>query len=475
MSSPRTRVVTKRQLFCFLFGMIIGVGWITASGTWIADAGTFGALAAFAGGAVIMLMIGFCFAELSAMLPDSNGSVAFGFEAFGSSVAYSVGWLLIFVYFVFTAYYVISISWLVAAMGIDVGGSHLYYIDGDPVTVGQVTLGFGFALVVTIANASGASAAARLQDALVLLLVMLVLALGLTALGKGSIGNFKPLFVGENPFMQAKATVLVAATTPLWFSGFDVMPQLMRERRSDVSPRWIGMIITAGTVAALLFYGLVIVSVSSLVEYATLSQSDVPAFDAMLTGSGSEVLAVCVLIAGIFGILSTWNATLLSGSRVLAAMARAGYLPAMLSRASPRTGVPVLAVVVVGMASVPLGLLGRNGADVVIGASATALLCVFAIVVLATIALRRQQPSRERPFRIPGGNAVAWLAFVSTLALIGSSIHESQSMAPGGFPLDLMLLILWGGFGLLCWHLSRKRRETIDEDMRRTIMLSISS
>ncbi len=445
-----------------MFGTIIGVGWITASGSWLQNAGTIGAIIAFAGGALVMLAIGFCFAELSSMMPESAGAIAFGHRAFGPAGCFVIGWLLIMAYFVFTAYYVISIVWLINATGFSLGGPELYRVNGEGVYLGSLVAGTAAALMVTLSNAIGAGASAKFQDALVWGLVVFVLVLFVTSLSFGNAQNMQPLFAGATASVSAGAILAVMATTPVWFSGFDVLPQMMRERHPSVSAKSIGMIMALGILAAFIFYALVIIATSHLLGAEALAVSQVPAFDAFATGADSVLLARLVLIAGLLGILTTWNATIFSGSRIIAAMSKAGFLPGRLGYRSKSTGVPVLAVVALGFAPIPLGLLGSGGADAVIASSSLAFLIVFVLVCLAAVKLRREEPQVERPFRMPLGTAMAWIALVLSLLLIIAALLDSLRISQG-LPIEWTLLVGWLLLGIPVWFLGKPQRRQLDE------------
>ena len=90
--------VGKAGLFSLAFGAMIGVGWVTAMGSWLTNAGPVGAAIAFAIGGLLMLVIGLCYAEVTASLPVSGGEVAYAYKAFGTSKSYIVGWFLVFGY-----------------------------------------------------------------------------------------------------------------------------------------------------------------------------------------------------------------------------------------------------------------------------------------------------------------------------------------------------------------------------------------
>jgi APA family basic amino acid/polyamine antiporter len=105
-------------------------------------------------------------------------------------------------------------------------------------------------------------------------------------------------------------------------------------------------------------------------------------------------------------------AALVSGSRILYAMARAGRLPAPLGRVSKSGLTPWVATVVVTIGSLVLLPLGTVA--VVAGLSSFASLLAFAFVNTAVVLLRVREPMLARPFRVPGS-----VRRVPVLSLIG--------------------------------------------------------
>ena len=59
-----------------------------------------------------------------------------------------------------------------------------------------------------------------------------------------------------------------------------------------------------------------------------------------------------VVVAGIAGILTSWNAFLIGGSRAIYALARAGQLPKGLSKLHPRFNTPYRALLLIGVDAV---------------------------------------------------------------------------------------------------------------------------
>jgi basic amino acid/polyamine antiporter, APA family len=102
--------IGKAGMFSLAFGAMIGVGWVTAMGSWLSNAGPLGAIIAFVLGGLLMLAIGLCYAEVTSALPLSGGEVAYAYKAYGTSKAFIVGWFLVFGYLSVSAFEAISIS-----------------------------------------------------------------------------------------------------------------------------------------------------------------------------------------------------------------------------------------------------------------------------------------------------------------------------------------------------------------------------
>lgn len=69
------------------------------------------------------------------------------------------------------------------------------------------------------------------------------------------------MFAGSSAGLNVKAIIGVAALSPFYFIGFDVIPQAAEE--INVPAKKIGSILILSVVLAVVFYALVIVAVGS--------------------------------------------------------------------------------------------------------------------------------------------------------------------------------------------------------------------
>ncbi len=450
------RTLKSRQLFTLLFGTIIGAGWIIAVGIWVGTAGPIGALIAFLGGCLVMTLIALCFAELMTMFPDAGGTIAYAREAFGPRAGFAAGWLLINTYVVATAYFMIALIWLLDALSGQIAGPVLYTILGFDVHLGHTLIGLGCAAFLAFINIRGTAVAAGVQDALVLIKILVAVLLIALSLQHGSAEHIVPAFIGSGPADALRGIVIVMVTTPFWFAGFDVLTQAIRERSVGTSLQSLGRIMVLAMLGALLFYFGIILASTSLVDRKVLLAADLPTYTAFAEGLNSPALARFVLIAGICGILTAWNALIFAGARLVQILATEQMLPGFFAPLHSRYSTPARAIVAVTALAVGLALLGRNAVMPLIAASSITLVGVFVIISAGVVRLRRSQPGRARPYKVPGRFMPA-LAVILSVGIVVLAILEPLGSAVNRFPIEWTIVTVWCLLGVFAWRIARKR------------------
>jgi len=134
---------------------------------------------------------------------------------------------------------------------------------------------------------------------------------------------------------------------------------------------------------------------------------------ALLGARGADFAAGMVVISTLGGV----NGNILSGARVLYAMAEGGMFPEAVGRVHPLFGTPAIALIVQGVVSIAFVFTGRF--DQLLASVLFASWLFYALGGLAVFALRRR-PGLERPYRVWG---YPWLpaAFVVSAALLVAS------------------------------------------------------
>jgi amino acid transporter len=143
-------------------------------------------------------------------------------------------------------------------------------------------------------------------------------------------------------------------------------------------------------------------------------------------------------------------------SRLPAVLARDGYLPRVLARRHPSTGVPWVSVLVCAAAwAACLGLSFSKLIMLDVLLTGLSILLEFASLV----ALRIREPLLPRPYQVPGGLAGAIGIGVPPLALLVLTVVRNQAEPLG--PINaLQLGGILIGLGVVAYFL-RARKESI--------------
>ena len=84
-----------------------------------------------------------------------------------------------------------------------------------------------------------------------------------------------------------------------------------------------------------------------------------------------------------------------------------------------------------------------------INAGGFATIVAYLFVPMAFLALRRNEPDMERPFKVPHGIAVGRIALL--LASLLLLVFLPWSPAALIWPYEWLMVLIWSGLGLLIW------------------------
>lgn len=144
---------------------------------------------------------------------------------------------------------------------------------------------------------------------------------------------------------------------------------------------------------------------------------------------GGRKLALLVTAAGMLGALSTFNALVMSLSRVPYAMALKGFLPKMFGRENSY-GAPWISILVCSAFWALATILGFE-ATVMLDVLLTGLSILLEFVAL--VALRIKEPDLPRMFRVKGGLAGAIFLGIPPAVLIAVSCVRNHAERVGPF------------------------------------------
>lgn len=445
----------QRSLGSFEFltiglGAIFGVAWAVVVGNWLEAASPLGALIGFVCGGLAMLLVGACYAELATALPRTGGDVTYAFEVFGPTPAFFVGWFLVLMGTAMTSFEAISLAWLSETLFPGHQGKVAYAVFGHEVRVGALALGATVVAIVGAVNYFGSRSSSRLQDVFVCLKAIAVIAFVVAAFAVGAPTNLVPLAQPTQDHSLWVGALWIAATAPVWYGGFQIIPQAVEERDNRTSVKAVGWMTLLAIVAGIVFYCSVVFAAAYVLPWRSLVTQPMPAVTAIRAAFHHGAGANLVLGAVVLGIVATWNSCFIWATRLLVAMGRMRLAPPIFA-ATNRFGGPTIAtyfVTLIGLFGVALG---RGGIEPIVDMASIALAGAYFLSCWATLRLRRLQPNAERPFRVAGGRITLQLAVAVTVVMALVALVEPATRRRG-IPLEWLLLLVWAAIGTGLWY-----------------------
>jgi APA family basic amino acid/polyamine antiporter len=258
---------------------------------------------------------------------------------------------------------------------------------------------------------------------------------------------------GDGPRWWSPGALWIAGTSAFWLGGFQVISQAAEERSPCTSLRLIGRITVGSVGIGVLFYVGVIAAASMAVPRDALLSASLPAAAAAQAILHSKSGAGAVLGAGLCGILATLNAMMISGSRLLLALGRIGYLPSWLAQPD-RRGTPAATLQVVAIGALLGVICGRGLLIPVVDMASMSLIVSYAIVCAGVLRLRRVAPSTRRPFRLRGGTVAVTATLLGATAMAVFVIAE-PARHWHGIPAEWTLFGIWVAIGAVVWRARR--------------------
>jgi basic amino acid/polyamine antiporter, APA family len=464
------RGIGKAGMFSLAFGAMIGVGWVTAMGSWLTNAGPLGAIIAFSLGGLLMIVIGLCYAEVTSALPLSGGEVAYAYKAYGTSKAFIVGWFLVFGYLSVSAFEAISISKVISYLIPSIDYMELYTVNGSPIYLSHLGLSAFFVILISAINYTGVKNSARFQVGLTILFIGLTLIFVVAGLIMGDWNNLSPLFSTESPGSIAAGVAMVLVTVPFWFVGFDTIPQAAEEAEKSISFKTIGLLIPASILAAVCFYILLIMSTSIAAPWHEIVGDKLPTAKAFGIATESPLLVKLILVTAIVGLLTSWNGFFLAGSRVLFAMGRGKIIAPALGKSHIKNQTPYIAVLFSGLVTFLASLMGPGLMLAFVNVGSLCIVIAFFGVSSSFITLRNKFPDLERPYRAPGGKLLGYIGIIGSLSILSVMIFPNSPVALG-WPYEWVIFSVFSVLGLVFWLFSAKSRNSVPKEERDYLIL----
>ncbi|GIE34387.1 amino acid permease [Actinoplanes italicus] len=398
------RVIGPGLLLLFVIGDILGTGVYALTGKVANEVG--GAvwlpfLLAF----VVALLTAFSYLELVTKYPRAAGAALYTHKAFG----------LHFLTFMVT--FAVMCSGLTSASSASkaFAGNFAEAFDlslGDGIALTAVAL--GFITLVGVVNFRGVGESVKANVVLTcveLTGLLIVIGVGAWALGGGN-GDLSRLTEFNTPPGESVLLSVTAGTALAFFAmvGFEDSVNMAEETRDPVKifPKvmLIGLCVTG------VIYVLVAISAVALVAPGDLGSGDTPLLKVVEAGAPAFPLGLFAFIT-MFAVANSALINMMMASRLLYGMANERVLPRILGRVHRRRRTPWVGILFTTL--IAFGLIWFADLTALGGTTALLLLCVFTIVNVAVLVLRRDRVEHKH-FRAPtvipviGAVACAFLA-----------------------------------------------------------------
>ena len=335
-------------------------------------------------GGLVALAASFVYAELAARRPEVGGQYAYLRDAYGPMPAFLYGWALLLV----------IQSGGMAAVAITFAR---YFADLVQLPLPENAVAVGVLGLLTLINCMGVRSGSNVQSGLMVLKILAIGALVVAGL------LFAPA-IGPHAqpnTIQSVGTLAAigAAMTPVMFSygGWQTSSFVAGEMRNPARDLARGLLFgVAGVV--ILYTAVAFVCVHTL-GAAGLASSKTPATDVMrlaLGPKGATFIAIGITVSTL-GFLSQG---MLTAPRVYFAMAEDGLFFRGVAKISARTRVPVVAIVLQGLAAAVIALSGTFGQ--ILNYVVSVDFIFFGLTGAALFVFRRRDPGQAVFFKAPG-------------------------------------------------------------------------
>ena len=433
-AQPRLRrEVGVLSLMFVSLGSIIGSGWLLGALTAAKSAGAASLLSWLLAG-VIIILLALVHAELGATYPVAGGTARYPTIVFGSFAGFTAGWA----------------GWLqavtLAPIEVEAALSYLDHlwpglVDDSGALVGRgLIIGVILLALFTVINALGVRWLAETNTVTVVwkfavpaVTVLVLLAVSFHPSNFTAGGGFAPF--GAHGIFAALPLGIVFS-----LQGFEQAVQMGGEARNPQKdlPR---AVIGAMLIGTALYIALEVAFIGAL-DPANLAngwanpigKGDFGPYAGLATGLGLTWLAVILYIDAFISPAGTGLIYLGTSSRLSYAMSNEGFLPKVLGKVSKR-GVPfgsIILAFVIGL----ICYLPFPSWQSLVGLITSAAVIMYGFAPVSLMALRKADPDRTRPYRLPAAGVLAPLSFIAANEIIYWSGWETVS--------KLMLAIVAG-------------------------------
>ena len=405
MSQPKLKKVLSPLM---LWGL--GVGYVI-SGMYfgwnlgLAEGGTYGlAIATFF---IIIMYVTFTFSytEMACAIPKAGGAFEYANRGLGKHLGFLAG-ITQNIEFVFAP------PAIAAAIGA--------YLNLLYPSIDLMTFAIGAYLIFTGINILGVKIAATFELVITVLAIIELLIFAGVTLPEFELVNFQ-----SNPMPNGFSGIFAAIPFAIWF--FLAIEGVANVAEEAINPQrsiLIGFgsaILTLVILCVLTFASAVGVAGWEAVVYpegsAIASDSPLPLAISYIVSNDHFLYKLLVGI-GLLGLVASFHGIILAGGRATFEFGRVGYAPKLLGAIHSKFRTPANSLIVNMLVGIIALFTGKTGEIITIACFGA--LGLYIVSMFSFFALRKKEPSLERPFKVPMfplfpiiALAIAIVAFVS--------------------------------------------------------------
>ncbi|MBB4912567.1 APC family permease [Actinophytocola algeriensis] len=443
--SSLKRVMGSKLLYFFVIGDILGTGIYALTGTVAGRVG--GALwLPFLLAFVVAFLTAFAYLELVGKYPKAAGAALYTNRAFKKP----------FVTFLVAFAVMCSGITSASAAAMAFGGTYLpAAFDFEVTDTTKILVAVAFIVLLAIVNFVGVAHSVKANVVLTIIELSglaIIICVGLFAVGGGDGEPGRLLEV--NTADQSWLLAITAATSLAFFAmvGFEDSVNMAEECQDP--PRIFPKALLGGLATAAVIYVLVAVTSSLLVAASDLAAAESGALLKVIDVGAPGFPRWIFEWIGVFAVINSALINMLMASRLLYGMANERILPRVFGTVHPFRRTPWVSILVTsGIAVLLLIFAGTDGVSALGGTTALLLLCVFTVVNIAVLVLRKEKVEHNH-FRAPTWAPVVGAVLCLYLVLPGLSGKTARDYYIG-VGLIVLGIVLWG----INWLVLRSRGE----------------
>lgn len=464
-SSQLEKTLGAWDLIIMGVGVIIGAGIFATVGTAAAEAGP-AIFISMIIAAVACIFSALCYSEFAAMIPVSGGAYNYTFATLGEFAAWMVGWISVMGYgigFIAVAcswsnYFVQFMSGFEKYLPAWLANPPLWLVNDsftlqkmmetngniDVPMLGGIPLGINLpailiVLLITAILVKGTKESAKMTS------IMVAIKLGVIALFVIAGAFYVQPENWTNNFAPHGFGGIFAGAFMIFFAyiGFDALATAAEECKNPQKDLPIGIIGSLLVTTAI--YILVALVLTGLQDTSGTIPADFLKAPVSYCMSLHNLnwAAGLIAVGSLISLTSVLLVMEMAVTRILFAMSRDHFLTKRFQKIHPKYKTPANLTWLVGLSAVA-GIFILN-LDVAASLCNYGIFTSFIIVCIAILILRKTEPDRERPFKVPFSPYVPLLGIITCGGLIGYKAYNDPSSA--------LLFPVWVGVGAIIYLL----------------------